>query len=604
MRDGRILIDMSTFTLFLFPLMMLAFAMSYVFDVVSGGYFIVGNSFLMSGFSMKSLFIFLLKQLIPIAAMVAFWNSSIRFGDNPTPNYLRSKPNVKVIQDFVATNTFEQLPSSKIMLACPNGKLYPVCFFTRQILNSIDPAAVLYAWKTYKRVNDTLAMRLKHLKKYVYGGNKVLSDELIHELKSEADSLFTELTSSDAWNGFASNASQNIHERNYECLDINKSAAAGHPHVPGVKRRDVMPETFVTCDELLDDDYAFERYMPTDLYYTSGRAKLKGRNEEDSARIVMYCGFPTMVMTMLYYVHLTTLLMTFQWCGIGKSWMNNGANKFAEFFHATKGIAPAGMRYVSVDISGYDSSQSVEELNILKDFHTRLQTHARIQQSYINRFIVMFDAMVYAAVLLPTGIVLRVVGGLKSGWSGTACDDTLLHTLIVRRLGVTKFRVYGDDNFMLVSDDITDEDITDHYAKFGYTLKVIQSSTNMGDIDFLSKYVKYDAYADRYYIHRPTVENIARLIFPEEQDPARRDVPDEVIAAQRLIGHLVDNPFNSKCSGMILKALDELREYYAIDDVIISEDTKRRHPFRNFVNVPSKINLKDVTREPALTHVV
>merc|ERR1719414_2472855 len=101
--------------------------------------------------------------------------------------------------------------------------------------------------------------------------------------------------------------------------------------------------------------------------------------------------------------------------------------------------------------------------------------------------------MINARILMPMGHVFEVHQGMKSGWGSTSNDNTFLHELVFRaicaKLGRLKHLLYGDDNFMLVPDRITDNMLVREYARFGLLVKNIHSSRYIGNVDFLSKFV-------------------------------------------------------------------------------------------------------------------
>jgi len=556
--------------------------------IISDGYLIIGDSLVVRDFVAFDVIKGTLPYLVCAASGMAFWNSCVSFATDSADEQLRRRPHAKALESFIGESHFETCGVHPVKLAFPRAVLHPVCLFTQRLIGPHNRPLMLYAYERFKRVNDTLQMRLDHLRKYLVADRKQLSPSSLKKLRSAKNALFQELTQSSQFASFRAKLFSSITTRDFSALKFDGAAAAGHPHNIGVKRRDVTLETHDECEKYLQDDDAFNAYLESDVWYTAGRSKMKDRGATDSARIVMYCGFPTMVMVMFYYCRLTSLVMSMPWAGIGDSWMNGGAERFARYFLAEDGIAPIGFRYVSLDIEAYDSSISKAELDILGQLHMELMQSCGVSASYQWRFMALFSRMVTAVVLLPLGILIRVRGGMKSGWPGTSVEDTLNHWLILYGLGVERFKLCADDNFMLVQDSITDDDIRRHYESFGFKLKVIHSSVILGDVDFLSKYVKIDS-AGHYYVWRHESENVARLIMPEEQDPQNRVDPDHVVAAQRLIGHLIDNPFNATLTDIIVKALAQLRHEYDLDHIVVDENVRRKHPYRNFDNIPKRI---------------
>lgn len=283
----------------------------------------------------------------------------------------------------------------------------------------------------------------------------------------------------------------------------------------------------------------------------------------------------------------------FVWCGVGFSWMNDGAGRFARLFKANRGYAPNGFRYVSLDISGWDTKLHPSVMKQLMRFYTKLMDKCGVEKNYKDKFKVILQDMLHAIILMPMGHMFQVLQGMRSGWANTANDNTLLHELIfrciMRRLKTDILHVlYGDDNFMLVPDFITDHMLVNMYHDFGLVVKHIHSSRYIGDVDFLSKHIHYrDGY---YYVFRDSVETHSRLLMPEEMDPRRRERPDVIIAVERVLGHLIDNPFNSSVRNICYDLLNRFKKDYHIDHIGIDDETFKKHPWRNFDRalLPSK----------------
>ena len=66
----------------------------------------------------------------------------------------------------------------------------------------------------------------------------------------------------------------------------------------------------------------------------------------------------------------------------------------------------------------------------------------------------LYDDMLFAKTLLPFGLQTQFQGGMKSGWSCTAPDNSIIHSLLIetfKALYSLEFRyvVYGDDLFIV-----------------------------------------------------------------------------------------------------------------------------------------------------------
>merc|ERR1712176_1706954 len=106
----------------------------------------------------------------------------------------------------------------------------------------------------------------------------------------------------------------------------------------------------------------------------------------------------------------------------------------------------------------------------------------------------------------------------------------------------------------------------------------IHSSVYIGDVDFLAKYVVFQN--DDYHIYRPEVETHARLIMPEELNPNKRERPDAEIAAERFLGHLLDNPFCPGVRKVCFDMLNRLKNMYQIEFIDITDDMRKVYPWR------------------------
>jgi len=469
-----------------------------------------------------------------------------------------------------------------IKLTNVTGVLHPVDNFLKHIYDRNFPRQAAIAFSTYKRTNPTLDLRLNQLEKYAEPHVESIP---VKELELQMDQLLDEVFSSEGFSDFASQAIESVKFRNFESLNIDYSSASGYPFRQGRKKREDKFEAEQAAVHMLDDDCAFDSYVSSHAWYTTGRAKLQEVADPDAGRLIIYAGYSYLLMAMLslqYWCHFMN--STMDWCGVGFSWMHDGAGKFARHFDADCGFAPKGFRYVSLDISGWDNKLHHSLMMLLKPFYCRLFSKVGLPQNYVEKLCKLVHAMVEAFVLFPMGHCFKLTQGMKSGWAATANDNTLLHELVMRaimsRVGFLKHVLYGDDNFMLVPDHVTDETLVCEYARFGLAVKYIHSSRCISDVDFLSKHIIYRD--GNYYVFREAVETHARLLMPEEMDPRRRDRPDPVIAVERVLGHLLDNPFNGDVRRTCISILERLRDHYEVDYIQVHDGLIRQHPWRNF----------------------
>lgn len=471
-----------------------------------------------------------------------------------------------------------------------NGVLHPIDFFLKHFYDRFFPVECAEAMTTYKRTNPTLGLRLDYLNKF---GSVYPRTFKMDELRESLDELCDEVMQAS---GFSQMLDKVRYSVNFECfsdLNVDMSSAAGFPYVHGVKRREAYGDAIEQAAYMMHDMNAFEEYSEAHVWYTTGRAKLQDVGKAPSGRLISYAGFAYMLIAMLLVQPWAAFMNTLEWCGVGWSWMHGGADKFARKFRANKGRAPEGFRYVSVDIKEWDTKLGGDIMRLLVHFYTWLMERAGLNEAYVKRFLVIVEDMICAKILFPLGYLFQVFQGMKSGWCNTANDNTLLHKLvfnaIMRRIGYMLHVLYGDDNFLLVPDHISDGDLVNEYARFGLIVGTIHSSVWLHEVDFLSKYVHYDSESGHYFIYRPRVESHARMLMPEEMDPAFRSRPDSLIAAERCLGHLLDNPFNGNVRHVCYTLLAKLKKHYHIEYVSVTPEMKKKHPWRQFEDLPSEI---------------
>jgi len=471
------------------------------------------------------------------------------------------------------------------------GVLHPVDFFIKRFYDRYYPRESTQAFATYKRTNATLQLRCDYIEKFAEPVVKEVPED---ELEEAVDDLLEEVFSAADFDLLKRDIKDSVECRRFSDLKVDLTSAAGYPFRQGIKKRDVHREAVSHAYRMLDDDDEFLGYMREHVWYTTGRAKMQDIDAADSARLIVYSGYASLLISMLLIQSWSRFMnRCFVWCGVGFSWMNDGAGKFARLFKANRGYAPSGFRYVSLDISGWDTKLHPSVMKQLMRFYIKLMDKCEVEKSYKDRFRVILQDMLHAIILMPMGHMFQVLQGMRSGWANTANDNTLLHEIIfrciMRRLKADILHVlYGDDNFMLVPDHITDRMLVNMYHDFGLVVKHIHSSRYIGDVDFLSKHIHYRN--NNYYVFRDSVETHSRLLMPEEMDPRRRERPDVVIAVERVIGHLLDNPFNSSVRDICYDLLRRFKREYHIDYIDIDDETFKKHPWRSFDRslLPSK----------------
>jgi len=470
----------------------------------------------------------------------------------------------------------------RIRLVNSSGVLHPVDHFIKQFYDRYFPKQVAFAMAKYKRTNPTLQLRLNHLEHYA----KPRIENIPHaEIDAAVETIIEDVLNHNDFSLLSDEINDFVNFEKFSELQIDLSSASGYPFKQGRKKREDCVEATMEAHKILHDDVAFDAYLSDHVWYTTGRARLQLLEKDDAGRLIIYAGYTYLLVAMLVLQPWSRFMnASFSWCGVGFSWMNGGAGKFAKHFKADKGYAPVGFRYVSLDISGWDTKLHPDLMASLETFYSRLLKACKIKEGFAGRFIRLVHGMIDSTILMPLGHAFRVNQGMKSGWGATANDNTLLHEVVFRcvmnRVGFIHHVLYGDDNFMLVPDVVTDGQLVAEYARFGLLVKEIHSSRFIGDVDFLSKKIMYrDGY---YYVYRDAIETHARLIMPEEMDPRRRDRPDVLVACERVLGHLLDNPFNSDVRKVCYNLLERFHTDYSVDFIEVHDDSLKRHPWRMF----------------------
>jgi hypothetical protein len=470
-----------------------------------------------------------------------------------------------------------------------DGVLYPIDYFIKHFYDRYYPQECAEAFSTYRRVNPSLDLKCDHIDKFGTLNAVDFSDE---ELVRATNSLLSEIRSARGYREMLDEVRDSVHERRYDALYIDWTSAAGHPYDQGVKKRDVVADAVHQADGFFESEDCFQAYMSSHVWYTTGRAKLVERDSKDSGRLIVYSGYAYSLLVMLFIQPWSAFMnRTFEWCGVGMSWMHGGAAKFAEYFEANNGVAPPGFRYVTIDIKSWDAKVHPKYLHALETIYARMFKEAGIKPMLCHMFSVCFFDMVKAVILMPFGYMFQTFQGMKSGWPNTSNDNTAIHkiviNMIISRIGYFKHKLYGDDNFCLVPDHITDDILIAEYLRLGFQVGSIHSSRLLAEVDFLAKYVQYSG--GQYFIFRPAVETHARLLMPEEFDPGWRDRPDAIICAERCIGHLFDNPFNKNVREVCYNLLIKLRDHYRIERIDVTPGMLKKHPWRQFHGLPDTI---------------
>jgi hypothetical protein len=526
---------------------------------------------------------------------VALKAFGLKFVVRERPIKLKRKPFKDTIEAFISKTMLMYIGIVDHYGPSIRNVMYPYDFFMDNLMRKFCEEERKYAVEVYKRTNSTLPLRLAQADKFAK--LNPLGDGALLGLTDVYFELMTAITRSHGFEAFARRVKVSVTGR-FEDVTFDNTSAAGYPYRSGVKKGDVYDDAKEVANCLLRNENDFSLYLSDHVWYTTGRAKLQDVQAEPSARIICYPGFASMLLGSLYFQPWQRMLEMMDWCAVGMSWTDCGARKFAEYFDDFEGTAPPGFRYVSLDISGFDNSVGAPFLGVIRDFHINLLRRCGAAAGYVSRMVGLYNDMINGIIVFPFGYAFRTASGMKSGWPNTSHDDTLIHYGVIRRFQRLtrtpfRFKVYGDDNFMLIPDSITDDQIIDSYAECGFKVRDFKSSRLLSDVPFLSKRVRFSC--GDYYVYRDNVETFARLLMPEENDPGNREVPDEIAAAERLVGHLLDNPFNTTVNEKIYEMLRHLRDHYRIYNVDITEYMRKHLRWKN-VDVQRLTNVPIIPR--------
>ena len=134
-------------------------------------------------------------------------------------------------------------------------------------------------------------------------------------------------------------------------------------------------------------------------------------------------------------------------------------------------------KYVTADTASWDSSLApdlfwpVIEANILMNKRLGKEVRKLVEHLY--------DDMLFAKTLLPFGLQTQFQGGMKSGWSCTAPDNSIIHSLLIETFKALYslefiYVVYGDDLFIVHELMVFPADLyTQFMASFGLTTRYI-----------------------------------------------------------------------------------------------------------------------------------
>jgi hypothetical protein len=306
--------------------------------------------------------------------------------------------------------------------------LHPVDYFLKHIYDRYFPRQAFEAFSRYKRTNPTLQLKLNELEKYALPLVEEIPREAIND---EFRKLLVEIQLGGGFSEFRYSLKSSVDDGRFDELQVDSSSASGFPYATGAKKKDTRVDAENQAAMMLNDADVFADYMSEHVWYTTGRAKHQELDKDDAGRLIMYAGHAYLLMALLALQPWCRFMNnTMDWCGVGFSWMHRGAEKLASYMCAEKGVSPPGFRYVSLDISGWDTKLHHDLLEELGLFYQMLFGLCGLTASYLGRFKRVFDDMICAKVLMPGGHLFQLYQGMKSGWAATANDNTLIHEMV------------------------------------------------------------------------------------------------------------------------------------------------------------------------------
>jgi len=490
---------------------------------------------------------------------------------------VKSAYRVKVQMMVMALRTVKYLGVRKdVHLPKTDPIVHPVSYFTRGLYTMFAPERAALAFSTYKRVNPTGELKLEQLKKF---------DDPMHVPDGTYDDLFIALAEEYApWTDpeFCLELQACLlNWRSFDDVTFEGSSAAGYPFKAGTKRRNVFSQASAMAVDILERVFmgeAVSSVLSGYLHYATGRAKLMAPTDPDSCRLVTYQSFATFLVMQKYASPFTKVFVRMRpsWSAVGFSWFHRGANKLAMSLGLVRGRAPAGCVVASLDASNWDASLARALIMGACKFHLHVLRRTvgdELALLWEPVIVGMYEHMIQADVAFPGGHVFRLPAGMKSGWNLTSIDNTIIHEVIFRQVSISLFerivphQLYGDDNIFVAPESVTEFAVSAAYAVFGIKVKYLHTSRASSGVDFLSKFLYYDSEHDFYYPYRATVESDARILMPEDFDPALVPAADAVAAAEVVMGHLFDNFFNEDVRELCHSMLLYIRDTYDVQEV-------------------------------------
>lgn len=443
-----------------------------------------------------------------------------------------------------------------------------------------------------QRFNPTRVLKIRYMKR-LNVKPPLIDENLLEQFETELNKMFFEDLNVLEDQIFIQELRQEfLNYEDFSKIVFKNKSAVGYPlHKDFQNRKDAFQEA----------ERLARIYFKTDVddykhyWLTGGRAVLKPKNSEPKARLVQYQGMPYFLLAAKYCQPFTRMMVRKlykTYSAIGHSWFNLGAEKIKNYL---EGAVDEDPNFISLDISGWDTSVSASLLRILKEKHLMVIRKIFVNEIQLKNPLIfqwlkimdwMYEDMIKAKIVLPYGVCFQTNHGMKSGWAMTAVDNTLLHIPIVKIIKTKLFPqnkftalVYGDDNLICYSAKDKPvqrieriKQINELYLKFGFTVSTEKTchSDKLSDVDFLSKYIMQ--INEHVIPYRYAWETYARLIYPECYDQKIT----AITTAERVIGHWIDNFCNTAVNQVLYKILDVLKNLHKQDEIQITEYFKNK----------------------------
>jgi hypothetical protein len=340
----------------------------------------------------------------------------------------------------------------------------------------------------------------------------------------------------------------------YGPFKVNLKTSIGHPVNQYLDEKGEVPESWIECDL---SNLPFEVFWLLAMKHE--RLPLSKILDRNKMRSFIYCSYAFLILQKIFCHAFNESMKCLKWSAYGFSWHYLGFHKIIERL--------SRKRYKrAADVGEWD-----------KAFPLKLDC-AVIREKFLDltdvessQYWWMYSQDIAAKVILPTGEVVEIIAGQKSGSENTTSDNTLAHILVKFYLIIKMYmdaygvvpelrdiynnfdcEIYSDDNLESWTDKYNflsqGDKVQQVYEEFGFKLErdnpeKWKESENIEGLDFLGLKVtkQYGYYVPTYDYER--VKDSTVVV--ENLDPIKQ--------VERFMGLLQMLTFN--------KEYDEYREF-------------------------------------------